>query len=273
MIRFDSARFKIFQKQVWNFYKSNKREFAWRNTTNPYYIVVSEIMLQQTQTSRVEQKYQDFIKTFKDFKSLAQATQAEVLTLWVGLGYNRRALALYGIAQKVMAEYNGKLPDDVEVLKTFKGLGHATASSIVAFVFNKPTIFIETNIRAVFLHSFFKEEQEISDALLMPLVEATVCKDNPREWYYALMDYGVYLKKLHKNPSRKSKHHAIQSVFEGSDRQIRGAIILKLTQQKTLSLAQLYQELSFDKDRIIQQCNKLKKEGMIKINNNFFLSL
>lgn len=262
----NSIQLKVeqFKKNVWEFYTKNKRPFAWRQTWDPYQIVVSEIMLQQTQTSRVEQKFVTFLKVFPTFKALAESPFSEVLKQWVGLGYNRRALALHGIAQRVVNEFNGQLPDDVEVLKTFKGLGHATASSIVAFVFNKPTVFIETNIRAVFLYSFYKDQDEVHDKELLPFIELTACKKNSREWYYALMDYGVYLKKLHKNPSKRSKHYSVQSKFEGSDRQIRGAIVRLLSIQEKLPLSKICSELSFDSSRIAFQYKQLLKEGLIE---------
>ncbi len=264
---------EAFKTTLWCFYKQNKRDFPWRNTTDPYCIVVSEIMLQQTQTSRVQEKYLEFIKTFPDFVSLAKAPFSAVLVCWVGLGYNRRAMALHGIAQKVVTEFGGQLPCDVETLKTFKGLGHATASSIVAFAFNKPTEFIETNIRAVYLHTFYRNQIEVDDKMLLPLIALTVDKENPREWYYALMDYGVVLKKLHKNPSRKSKHHTQQSAFEGSDRQIRGAILRLLTQKSLLSLEVICEQLSFDGIRIETQVQNLCKEGFLQRNKEelFFL--
>ena len=230
---------ETFKQTVWDFYKENKRDFAWRQTVDPYKIVVSEIMLQQTQTHRVAPKFELFIQKFPTFQALANASTPEVLMLWVGLGYNRRALALHSIAQRVMEEYNGQLPDSVETLKTFKGLGHATASSIVAFAFNKPTEFIETNIRAVYLHTFFNHQEDVHDKELWPFVCATLDKENPREWYYALMDYGVHLKKFYKNPSKKSKHYATQSPFNGSDRQVRGAIVRLLLEHKNLASQEL----------------------------------
>lgn len=254
---------ELFKKSIWDFYEKNKRFFLWREKHTPYYIVVSEIMLQQTQTSRVEKKFVEFIERFPTFEVLAQAERVDVLAAWVGLGYNRRGVALHEIAKKIVTEFNGQLPCDVETLKTFKGLGHATASSIVAFAFNKPTVFIETNVRAVFLHSFYQKEEAVHDNMLMPLIEMAVDKNNPREWYYALMDYGVYLKKQFKNPSRKSKHHTTQSQFEGSDRQIRGAIIKLLTVKKQLTQKQLLSNLSFESARVEKQCQKLITEGMV----------
>ena len=253
-----------FQSAVWNFYKKNRRDFAWRNTHNPYHIVVSEIMLQQTQTARVAEKYENFLQQFPSFEALAGASVGNVLKEWVGLGYNRRALALHGIAQKVMKEHKRVLPNDPLILETFKGLGPATAASIVAFAYNTPTVFIETNIRAVYLHAFFSHQQElVGDNQLLPLVAMTVDQKNAREWYYALMDCGVELKKLYKNPSRKSKHHAKQSKFEGSDRQIRGAVVRLLTQKSVATFEEL-QALGYEKERLTKILSNLCKEGFIR---------
>ncbi len=252
-----------FKSAVWDFYKKNRRDFAWRNTRNPYHIVVSEIMLQQTQTARVAEKYENFLQQFPSFEALACASVGDVLKEWVGLGYNRRALALHGIAQKVVAEYETVLPSEPCILETFKGLGPATAASIVAFAYNTPTIFIETNIRAVYLHAFFGHEQElVSDKTLLPVVTSTVDQEQAREWYYALMDCGVALKKLYKNPSRKSKHHAKQSKFEGSDRQIRGAVVRTLTQKQMVTFEEL-QAFGYEPERLTKILEGLCKEGFI----------
>src|SRR3989338_10352007 len=161
-----------FKQEIWNYYTKNRRDFAWRNTTDPYAILVSEIMLQQTQTQRVKEKYKEFLCKFPTFQMLACASKQELLSCWVGLGYNRRALALQEIAQWVVSEQRGKLPDDPVLLESCRGLGPATAASIVTFAFNKPLVFIETNIRAVYLHIFFNNQEEITDKLLFPLVAA-----------------------------------------------------------------------------------------------------
>lgn len=255
--------FQAFQEVVWDYYKKHKRPFVWRETFEPYHIVVSEIMLQQTQTHRVVEKYLNFIAHFPSFQALAQASSQDVLAQWVGLGYNRRALALHSIAQRVMQEYGGILPDEPLVLQTFKGLGPATASSITAFAFNKPTVFIETNIRSVYLHVFFADKAGISDKELMPLITHTVDHSNAREWYYALMDCGVLLKKLYPNPNKKSKHYTKQSTFQGSNRQVRGAIIRYLARHGSLDknkLAELFPHKIQELPSIIEG---LVKDGFI----------
>ena len=256
---------------IWDFYKTNKRDFAWRNTIDSYEIVVSEIMLQQTQTQRVAHMYPLFLEKFQTFGALAGAPKQELLASWVGLGYNRRVLALQGIAQWVVAQHQGKLPSDVALLQACKGLGPATSASIVTFAFNMPTVFIETNVRAVFLHIFFNALDEISDKKLYPLVAATVDQINPREWYYALMDYGVFIKKRYKNPSRKSKHYNVQSKFIGSDRQIRGHIVRVLAQQKQVLVVDVAHELHVAMDRLQAIIGGMERDGFLVYKNDRLL--
>jgi A/G-specific adenine glycosylase len=253
-----------FKTLLWNYYAQSARNFAWRQTHDPYHIVVSEIMLQQTQTDRVARKFEEFITALPTFSSLSQASLQEILTLWQGLGYNRRALALQKIAQLVIEKHNGMLPNNVELLKKFPGLGAATAASVCAFAFNIPTVFIETNIRTVFIAHFFQNQQQVHDKSIIPLVEQTVDQNNPREWYYALMDYGVMLKKSIGNVSRKSLHYTKQSRFEGSHRQIRGLIIKHLAQAKTVSLEQLLCEIPRKKEELEQALISLMHEGFVE---------
>ena len=260
-----------FIKIINEFYASHKRKFIWRDVDNPYYIFVSEVMLQQTQTARVEQKFDLFVNELPGFESLATAPFSFVLALWKGLGYNRRAKYLQESAQKVVNAYGGNLPVDPEILQTFPGIGPNTACSISTFAFNKPHVFIETNIRTVFLHHFFPQEEKVSDKKLFPLIEKTLDKKDPRQWYYALMDYGVYLKKLHKNPSRRSKHHVIQSKFEGSNRQIRGQILEQLLHHGSLVHEEFYDLLMFDPQRIDAMLQQLAEEKLIVNKDNQFI--
>lgn len=252
-----------FQHALWAYHQTHRRSFIWREAITPYNVVVSEIMLQQTQTSRVALKFPQFIDRFPDFKTLATATTQELLEQWVGLGYNRRAFALQETARKIYFEYDNKVPDDPSILITCKGIGPATAASIVTFAYNKPTIFIETNIRSVFLHIFFHGQENVPDSLLLPLIAQSVDTIHPREWYYALMDYGVYIKKRYPNPNKKSSHYNQQSRFEGSDRQIRGAIIRLLTKKKTVSLEEIYTLFAHKKDNIERIIQKMVHEKLV----------
>jgi len=259
-----------FQQMVLSYYNNYGREMAWRDTTDPYLILVSEIMLQQTQVERVKIKFPEFIETFPDFASLAVAPLDNVLSVWQGMGYNRRAIALQKCAIRVMNEYDGILPADVDLLATFPGIGRATASSIAAFAFNLPVVFIETNIRRVFIHFFFSDTDTVSDADLLPIVEKSLYKENPRVWYWALMDLGSALKKTVPNPNRRSVHYSKQSPFEGSDREIRGTIIKMLLAEPGMSEKQLFAIHIDDPVRIKKILTALISEGFIVIQKDRF---
>lgn len=236
----------------------------WRETTDPYCITVSEIMLQQTQVQRVAEKYPPFISTFPDWRTLASAPQAEVLKAWQGLGYNRRGLYLKKTAEEVIQRHNGILPSNPEELEKLPGIGKATAAAISTYAFNTPTIFIETNIRSVFIHHFFPKREKVDDKEIMPLIAMALDKENPREWYWALMDYGSNLKKSKGNPSRKSKHHIIQKKFTGSEREARGAIIKALTAGSPLTLRMLARKTGIELKRIQGAVPKLMQESFVK---------
>lgn len=254
-----------FQKTIWQFYAQQGRIFEWRSVDDPYLVFISEVMLQQTQTSRVAQKFPVFVRQFPTFHALASASLKEVLLAWQGLGYNRRGKFLQQAAQEIVKNHQGILPDDPDVLSTLPGIGYATANSITAFAYNKPTIFIETNIRSVFIYFFFTGKEKVHDKELFPLVAAVVDKESPREWYYALMDYGVMLKKTLKNPSRKSVHHTVQSKFEGSDRQIRGAILRELTKaHEPISLKKMIMVLKKPAKRVKRIAQDLINEKLIE---------
>lgn len=223
---------KSFRAQIWAFYRHSSRKLPWRNTKKPYRILVSEIMLQQTQVSRVLEKYPVFLKKFPTIKKLSSVSLAEVLRIWQGMGYNRRARYLHEAAQTITQKHHGHIPKTEKELRALPGVGHYTANAILAFTNNEPTIFIETNIRRVFIHHFFSKRKNVSDAKILLLVKQTIDKTNPREWYYALMDYGSHLPKVTKiNSNTQSKHYVKQSKFKGSLRELRGKIIQSLSKE------------------------------------------
>lgn len=256
---------RLFQELVYEHYSGNARTLLpWRKTRTPYRILVSEIMLQQTQVERVLDKYKVFIRTFPDFSSLANAPLAEILKVWEGLGYNRRAVALQKIAISVMQENRGRLPVNREELLKLPGIGKYTASAILTFACNQPNIFIETNIRRVFIHFFFQDRENISDTEILPLIEKTLDAGNPREWYYALMDYGAMLKKTVENPNRKSAHYKRQSPFHGSNRQLRGMIIKILIRNPGISQKELIEQIGSDPEKTEKNLALLLEEGFLK---------
>jgi A/G-specific adenine glycosylase len=187
--------------------------------------------------------------------------------VWQGLGYNRRAQMLHECAKQIVKEHKGKFPHSHAELMKLSGIGPYTAGAVMAFAFNIPVPIIETNIRSVFIHHFFNDDTDVSDKEILEKVERTLDGENAREWYYALMDYGAYIKKKFGNPNSKSKHYTKQSVFKGSDRQIRGAILRLLT-KRTYTRQQFLKDLPFEDIRIDAQLERLLKEGMLEKQRN-----
>ena len=260
-----AQKIRRFRNFIYAFYARNRRSLPWRNTRDPYRILVSEIMLQQTQVVRVLEKYKKFIKVFPTVKALANAEFADVVRVWRGLGYNRRALALKRTAETIVQRYNGIVPRDAELLAGLPGIGKTTARAICAFAFNQPTVFVETNIRSVFIHYFFNRECRVADDRIITLVGKTLDVKDPRAWYSALMDYGAYLKKLFENPCRRSTRYHIQSPFEGSDRQIRGLVLKILVSKKSgFTEAELIRKIGRTRERVKPILYKLTDEGLIR---------
>jgi len=260
---------KEFIAEIWRYYKENGRhDLPWRHDTSPYSIVVSEVMLQQTQVTRVLKKYPEFLEEFPSFEALASAELEDVLRVWQGMGYNRRAISVRKLAQEVVGKYQGTLPETPKLLIELPGIGKGTAGSIAAFAHNYPAPFIETNIRRVYIHFFFSEQEKVSDDEIMTLVRDTIDIARAREWYWALMDYGSKLAKEVVNPNRRSKHYRVQSKFEGSNRQVRGAILKVLLACGPLSLAGLAEETAMPQLRIAPSVAQLVKEGFVREDQN-----
>lgn len=261
-----------FRNKIWDFYSTNKRNFPWREATDPYHILVSEVMLQQTQTSRVVEKYVSFLTSFPTVSRLAKASPREVLMHWQGLGYNRRALYLKRTAEIICEKYSCTVPRLKTELITLPGIGINTAGAVMAFAYNIPVVFIETNIRRVFIHEFFREKEKVNDKDLYPLIETSLDRENPKEWYYALMDYGVHLAKKETNPNRKSHHYKRQSKFEGSLRQVRGRILKLLLENSTTPsiLSQQFENQELYKTALTQLISEgfaQEKNGQITISS------
>jgi A/G-specific adenine glycosylase len=222
-------------------------------------------MLQQTQVARVLEKYPLFLRAFPDFVALADAQIVDVLAAWQGMGYNRRALNLQRLSQAVMVDYGGRLPSEPATLIKLPGIGPGTAGSIAAFAFNQPVAFIETNIRRVLIHHYFADHTDVPDTDLLPIAERLLDRDNPRAWYYALMDYGAHLATTVPNPNRRSRHYTRQSKFEGSDRQIRGAIVRLLLEFPVLTAQDVVNRFPDEpQERIVRILGQLTKEGFLR---------
>lgn len=258
----------VFQGRVRDYYQRYHRDLPWRQTTDPYQILVSEVMLQQTQVEQVKEKYKRFISRFPDFETLAAATTADVLSAWQGLGYNRRALALRQTAVRVVEDFGGILPEDEKELQSLPGIGPYTAAAVLAFAFNQPVLLIDTNIRRVFIHCFFRERSQVTDREILPLVRETLDRENPREWYNALMDFGWYLGTTIENPNRRSRHYQRQAPFEGSNRQVRGKILHLLVNAGELSREDLCRALDIPASRLETVLGQLEAEGFLNRNRD-----
>jgi A/G-specific adenine glycosylase len=287
-----TRNFDDFREIVWDYYHDHGRDLPWRRpepdgSFDPYKIMVSEVMLQQTQAGRVVSKYQEFLTKFPTIQVLSGATLAEVLTVWSGLGYNRRAKFLWQAAQQITGEF----PQTIVELSALPGIGVNSAGAIMAYSFNEPVVFIETNIRTVYIHHFFSNRNDVSDTEILELVKLTLPKsegkEQPetlaspkpralrktvglsqnREWYWALMDYGVYLKAAVGNTSRNSKHYAKQTAFHGSKRQIRGQV-LRLLAESPKTLQDLQTTIS--DDRLTAVLEDLVSEQLIQQTSNLY---
>jgi A/G-specific adenine glycosylase len=253
-----------FREIVRDYYREHRRTLPWRETYDPYAILVSELMLQQTPVDRVRNKYQEFVDALPGFRELADAELSQLLSLWQGLGYNRRALSLRLCAAAVMERFGGVLPAEFKELEALPGIGPYTARAVAAFAFGQPTTFIETNIRSVFIHHFFPDREAVLDREILPLVELTLDRQEPREWYYALMDYGAMLKKRGANPGRRSAHHVTQSPFRGSNREQRSLILRTILASPGITRAQVFEAVSAEAAVVERNLEQLQREGFIR---------
>ena len=282
-----------FQKIIRDYYRLQGRDLPWRRTRDPYRILVSEIMLQQTQVARVEGFYGHFLKKFPDFRALAAAKAVDVLRAWQGLGYNRRALALHRLAKEIVRKNGGALPRSRAALEALPAIGPYTAGAVLAFAFDQPELFIETNIRRVFIHFFFPKRRKVRDDEIKVLLKKTFPgfrharsrpahpdgNKNPlsmshyplaRFWYYALMDYGAMLGATEKkNPNRRSAHYAKQSKFAGSDRELRGKILRLLLERKHVWKRELGNIIPESEKRLERITDALVEEGFVLKMGNF----
>ncbi len=254
-----------FRAAVLEHYRLEGRSFPWRDTDEPWRILVSEIMLQQTQTFRVLPKYLAWFGRFPDAQALADAPLADVYGLWKGLGYNSRALRLRDAARIIVDVFGGQVPRDEKELRSLPGIGSYTARAVRAFAFNLPGAVLETNLRAALIFHFFPDRERVSDRELTPVALLTMDAADPRRWYYALMDYGAWLKKKETNPSRQSAAYSRQSRFEGSARQARGALLKALSGSATgMSVEELAAASGLEEGRLNKAASSLAAEGLVR---------
>src|SRR3989344_2643446 len=253
-----------FRRTVWAYWeKSGRHDLPWRKTKDPYRVLVSEVMLQQTQVPRVIEKYKEFLKKFPTVRALAKASLSDVLKVWSGLGYNRRGKYLHDAAKEIVGRHKGNIRRVLE--HPLPGVGPYTRAAVRVFAYNEPGILIETNIRAAFIHHFHSnvlQNVRISDVEIIPPATLAAEGQDPREWHWALMDYGAYLKRSGVHNNSRSAHYTKQSKFEGSLRQVRGAILRELHSGSKTALT-LYSLIRANKRIAGKALEGLVRDGLI----------
>ena len=276
-----SEKKKVFNRIILHWYKKNRRSMTWRETCDPYKILVSEIMLQQTQVDRVRKKYDEFLKAFPDVATLARASRADVLRVWSGLGYNRRALYLHECAKTIVKDHAGKFPNTYDALIALPGIGRSTAGALLAFVFDRDVPMIDTNIRRILVRIFYKGKNMPNDKALYEFASDLIPKGRGRVWNYALLDIGATLCRarghslscplmqlhgrvgdfVYKKPQQK---------FLGSRRYFRGQLLRMLVEQKSVSMAQAERELKLSESELHEVIEALKSERIIVCSRDRF---
>ena len=253
-----------FRKAVWAYYEEHgRKDLPWRNTVDPYQILVSEIMLQQTQVERVVPYYRKFVQRFPTIHSLARAPLATVLRQWQGLGYNRRAKFLHAAAKDLVEKYAGHIPHDAAMLESIWGIGPYTAHAVMTFALNHDAVFIETNIRTAVIYHFFADKAEVADEEIANVLKKALPRGHARAWYSALMDYGAHLKREGVQLNEKTKGYTKQAKFSGSAREARGAILKELA-KRAATKSRLLGLLGDDRrDQLSAQLTKLVREDMV----------
>jgi A/G-specific adenine glycosylase len=251
-----------FKEAVLTNYRQQGRKFPW-HYAEPWGVMVSEFMLQQTRTERVIPYWENWMKLWPQPKDLAEASMEDALRAWSGLGYNRRCRYLKESAAIIADENDGKVPETPLALLLLPGVGPYMSAAIACFAYNYPAVFIETNIRSAVIHHFFPNRDDVRDSEIIPILEAALVRDDPRTWYYALMDYGAFLKSTTANPSRRSAHYTRQSPFNGSFRQARGKVIKALVSIGQCSAEELKLASGLEDEKLYEVLEKLKKESFV----------
>jgi len=269
------------QKKILTWYSQNGRPLPWRKTRNPYRILVSEVMLQQTQVERVIPKYREFLKQFSTVKKLANAKASDVIKAWKGLGYNRRALFLQRTAKEVVQKCGGRFPKDLDTLKTLPGVGDYTARAILSFAYDQQVPMMDTNHRKFYQRVLFGRTPRTDKQLLRRACEI-LPKDRAYDWNQALMDLGGYVctekrpgcqldwLQVHckacagvGRPVKKQKKKVVK--FRDTDRYYRGRIIDALREKESLTSIQARKICAdISADRFEKILTKLESDGLIK---------
>jgi A/G-specific adenine glycosylase len=247
-----------FQRKVFTFYQKQKRKLPWRTTHDPYKILVSEMMLQQTQVSRVITYYTSWVQQWPTVQRLANASRHEVLQCWMGLGYNTRAIRLRKAAHIIAKDFQGDVLQAMKHHEQIPGVGRYTSQAVLIFATNADLVTVDTNIRRIFIHEFGLPET-VSEKTVWELAQRCLPKGRSRDWHNALMDYGA----LHLTAQKTGvKPKTRQSRFEGSDRQIRAKILRRLLKD-TVTFSELLTFLDIEQPRLERILQKMENERLV----------
>ncbi len=253
-----------FQQDILSFYEKRGRDLPWRKTTDPYKILISEIMLQQTQVDRVIPYYQRWLKKWPTVQKLANASRTAVLKAWMGLGYNNRGINIHKAAQKIMEDYKGDVLAAVKDYKNVPGIGPYTSAAVRIFSANEDIITVDTNIRRIYMHEFnLKDDSKVGE-----LAQQCLPKGRSRDWHNALMDYGATFLTARRAGIRPKTQ---QSKFEGSDRQIRAQILRSILNEGAKSEAELRALTQTESKRLKAVLAKLVRDDVLKAGKKYSL--
>jgi A/G-specific adenine glycosylase len=268
-VRLQKKEIQSFQKHIFSWWKTHRRDLPWRHTHDPYAIYVSEVMLQQTQVSRVIEKYQEFLSAFPTVQTLYASPLSDILKIWKGLGYNRRAGYLKQTIDAIVKQYKGVFPKKDTELLQMKGLGIYTARAICIFAYKQDIAAVDTNIRQIISHYFFHDIQpSVKD--IQTVADQLVPKGKSWEWHQALMDYGALEMKGVKDKIKKKRNHI--TPFHKTDRYFRGRIVDLLREEKRERaeiIDYMKKTYALEETKTLRLLFGLKHDGLITISESY----
>jgi A/G-specific adenine glycosylase len=258
-----ARRTRALQERLLAWYEDNRRDLPWRRTTDPYAVLVSEIMLQQTQVARVTPRFVEWLEAWPTLESLAAAPLADVLVRWQGLGYNNRARRLRECAvAAVAAAPDGRpaeLPRSLDGLRALPGIGPYTARAVLVFAHNDDLAAVDANVRRVLTHELGLPG-DLTDTVLQAVADAVLPRGRSRDWHNALMDYGsLVLTSRATGIASRTR----QGAFEGSRRQKRARLLRRLLDAGPQSLSDLSAALGRPLDETADLVERLRRDGLV----------
>jgi A/G-specific adenine glycosylase len=263
---------------LWRWYARRRRTYPWRGARDPYRVLVSEVMLQQTQAARVVPSYRTFVRTFPTVRALAASTRAQVLRSWAGLGYNRRAVALRRAARTVVEDHGGRLPADPAELRGLRGVGPYTAAAVASIGFGVPVPAIDTNVTRVVRRAVLGRD-DASGAEVEAAAGRWLDRGDPGGWNQALMDLGREVCRpvprcdacplarscaFRRAGGPPAPNRRPQPAFEGSTRQLRGDIVRVLRDRDSTTLGALAMTTGRPLGEVALTVNRLAADGVVR---------